>query len=301
MMISAASPLPGVRGWIRSSVHLAIIVLVLALGGSELLRAQDAPEPVPEAVAPTIGLRAASASASGTVQQRYAAGLAAYERGDFEGAAEIFRALVGDGHAEPAILLAMGNSAYRRELPIEAVYAYEWARRLAPRDVDVAANLERARTRLVRDELPTDGSEAARRFRDVLRMIPTAWTALGFSILWVVGWAVLALRQRSGRPGLGAVAVGCILLAVPLAAHVAFRLHDARAVESGILQAHQAEIHSGPGESYATLFTLHAGTVVDVGERRGGWCRVLLPQGSEGWLPTSAVAIFGRIETLETH
>lgn len=297
-MLPLASPLPRVADWMRRSLLLTVVV---ALCGSGLLHAQDAPEAVPEIAAPTIGLRAVAAAASGTEQQRYAAGLEAYERGDFEGAAAIFRALVGDGHAEPAILLAMGNAAYRRELPIEAVYAYEWARRLAPRDLDVAANLELARARLVRDQLPTDGSEAARRFREVLRTIPTAWTALGFGILWVVGWALLALRQRSGRPGLGAMAVACILLAVPLAAHVAFRLHDARAVESGVLQARQAEIRSGPGESYATLFTLHAGTVVEVGEERGGWCRVLLPQGSQGWLPTSAVAIFGRIDTLETR
>jgi hypothetical protein len=235
---------------------------------------------------------------SASVAQRYAEGVAAYERRDFESASLIFNALVDAGEVQPTILMAMGNAAYRRERWVAAVYAFEWARMLAPMDQDVATNLELARARLVRDEFTDEGARGALRFREILRSVPTLWTGLAFALLWSFGWGLVALRQRGRAEGLGAVAIASLLLAVPLAAHLAFRVHDARGAEAALLQPTEVEVRSGPGDSYARIFTLHAGTLVATGEERAGWRRITLPQGAEGWAPASALAILGRPETL---
>ena len=302
------------RRRVARGLHVALLGVMAIAGIDGIASADDAPtigagaasdtsapaiaiEPAPAAALP-VAAAPAPTMTSASPSERYAEGVAAYERGEFEAASRMFRALVADGHAEPVILLAMGDAAYRQDHMVEAVYALEWARRLAPTDRDVVSNLEQARARLVRDELPSGGSEATLKFREFLRMIPSLWTALTFVALWIVGWGIVALRQRGRCASLGPVAAAAILLAIPFAAHVAFRVQDADATEQGIVQRLEQDVRSGPGEGYATLFTLHAGTVIVIGEERAGWRRIALPQGSEGWMPSSALAIFGRVETL---
>lgn len=257
------------------------------------------PAPGDDRAAPQAPPTPAPASA-GSPAERHAAGVAAYEQGLFADASAAFLALVRDGHADPTILLGLGNAAYRRGRFIEAVYAYEWALLLAPADDDVAANLELARAHLVADQIPTDESAAAAKFREILRRIPSLWTAAAFVALWVFGWLVLAVRQRGRLVGLAWIGVAAILLSIPPAAHVAFRARDARGTLRGVLQAAQVEVRSGPGERYATLFTLHAGTVVEAEEERTGWRRIAIPHGPGGWVPSKDLAIFGRPETLKS-
>jgi tetratricopeptide (TPR) repeat protein len=259
--------------------------------------ADAAPDEAPVEAAPATDPSAASLS-GGTPAERHAAGVAAYEKGLFAEASAIFLALVRDGHAEPTILLGLGNAAYRRGRFVEAVHAYEWALLLAPADDDVAANLKLARAHLVVDQVATDETAAAAKFREMLRRIPSLWTAIAFVTLWMIGWLVLALRQRGRLVGLAWLAVAAILLSVPPGAHVWYRVRDARGAPRGILQTVEVEVRSGPGESYATLFTLHAGTVVETLEERAGWQRITIPHGPGGWVPSKDLAIFGKPETL---
>jgi SH3-like domain-containing protein len=52
--------------------------------------------------------------------------------------------------------------------------------------------------------------------------------------------------------------------------------------------AEQVDVYSGPGSDYLVEFTLHAGAEVRVVERRGGWMRIALPGGLQGWVPEAA-------------
>ncbi len=64
------------------------------------------------------------------------------------------------------------------------------------------------------------------------------------------------------------------------------RADDAVIVEAAVLRA--ADHASAPA---ALATPLPAGIEVAVVERRGGWSRVTVPDGTTGWLPDGAVAM----------
>lgn len=229
----------------------------------------------------------------------FAAGVAAYESGEVVEAEAAFRAILERGTTTPNLLLNLGNAAFRQERWALAVHAYEWGLELDPGDEELRHNLALARSHVVADEVPTDLSPAAARLLAILATVPLAWTGGGFLACWTAAWLLFAAAIVRGRrlgtgPGLA-----LLLVAVLLGAHAVHRFAARRGPPRGVIQTSVVEVKSGPDESsYATLFTLHAGTLLEVREERGDWLRVRVPHGPAGWLPRGDLAIFGRPETL---
>jgi tetratricopeptide (TPR) repeat protein len=244
------------------------------------------------------GAAAAGALPGKAAQDVFAAGVAAYEAGQASEAEAAFRGLVASGHAHPDVLFNLGNAAYRLGRWPEAVYAYEWALGLEPRDEETRENLALARAQLVADEIPSDLSPLAREAMELLLSVPLLLSATLVALAWTAAWLLAALRVLTGRSGLAWPAAVLLLAGLLISAHVALVLREKAGIERGVLQRAEVQVKSGPGEDYATLFQLHAGTVVRVDGERAGWRRVRLPHGPSGWVDGPAVAVIGRIDTL---
>jgi len=231
---------------------------------------------------------------------RYQSAVAAYEAHDFAKAEAELRALVAEGGegVHPDVLMALGNSAYRMGRFVEATYAYEWGRRLAPADDDIRANLEMARARLVADVPASQASAQARWLRDRLERVPARASLLAFAIVWTLGWLVIAARQRGRLPGATWIGLALLLTAIPLLLHGAWQVRRRAKIVDGLVQVTEMTVRSGPGDDYATLFALHAGAVVECRAERSGWRRVAFAGGTEGWVPATDVAVIGDISTL---
>jgi tetratricopeptide (TPR) repeat protein len=240
----------------------------------------------------------AAGAAAAPAEARYEQAVAAYEAHDFAAAEAELRALVGDGVEHPDVLMALGNAAYRLGHFVEATYAYEWARRIAPADDDVRANLEMARARLVADVPATQASPQARWLRDRLERIPARASLLAFAIAWTLGWLVIAARQRGRLAGATWMGLALLLAAIPLLIHGAWQMQRRARIVDGLVQVTEMTVRSGPGEDYATLFALHAGAVVECRAERSGWRRIAFAGGTEGWVPSGDVAVIGDISTL---
>ena len=240
----------------------------------------------------------ATAQEALTDEQVFAAGLTAYEDGRFFEAETSFRQLLLRGHHDAPVLFNLGDSAYRNGRFAEAVYAFEWARRLEPGEVRFAANLDLARAQLVVDEVPSDLAPAARRLLEWLQVVPLSVLAALFLGAWSTGWLLLAWRVVKGAQGATGPGFGLLLLAALLALPLGVRTGQVTGPEEGVLLMPEAVVHSGPGETYAALFELHSGTVLQQLEERSGWLRVRVPHGPGGWVPAGSLAIFGRPETL---
>ena len=225
-------------------------------------------------------------------------GVVAYEQGRLGEAEQSFRELLERGHHHPAVLFNLGNSAYRQGRFAVAAWAYEWARRLAPTDEAIAENLALARARLVVDELPSSLSPTARAALDLLRTQDIEHLALAFLATWCAGWLLLSLRVLLGGTWATAPALVLLLLSAVLALPLSVRAAQASGPPEGLVIAPAVVVRSGPADSYAALFELHAGTLLQELESRSGWVRVRVPHGPGGWLPQSALAIFGRPESL---
>ena len=221
-----------------------------------------------------------------------------FERGEFAEAAQQYEALVGLGYNDASVHYNLGNAYLESGDLGRAILNYLRAEELSPRDPDIIANLDLARSRTV-DQLQAEGDSLVASVADFGRFWATAREfALAALFLWaVVGLSVsvLILRPAIRR---GAILSGggvnaFVVMLVPLVLLLSM-LYSNPYENTGVVTARTVEVLSGPGPQYGEEFALHSGAQVRLVDSRHGWLQVALPGGElEGWLPSHAVEAVG--------
>jgi len=214
-----------------------------------------------------------------------------YEQGHWDAAADGFRSLLRYGLSDARLEYNLANAEYKRGHLGEAILHYERARRLAPADPDVLANLAIARAK-IRDVVEDDDAAG------VLRSLRTVQDRLGVSAqaglfagcVWLVAAIVAWCGSRAGgfTPGWGWTLAGT-LLATALV-FLSWRSSWARleGTPRAVILKPSVEALAGPGLNNAALFTLHEGTTVTIESDRESWLQVTLPNGLTGWVVRDA-------------
>jgi tetratricopeptide (TPR) repeat protein len=215
-------------------------------------------------------------------------GNAAYGEERFADAVAAFEAVLGTGVESAPLYFNLGNAYARSGDRGRALLNYERARRLAPADPDVAANMA-----YVRGDLPDDG-----RLPLWVRLaLPLAgrFGADTLVLLATAGWWALFLALILGRvlPALGRVwrwtSVAAVAVLVLAGSAAAYRIVCIdRPAWAGIV--HDAPVRFEPSESGTTHFAAPTGTVVEVLAERNGWAQVAR-RGDRlrGWVPLAAI------------
>ena len=222
-----------------------------------------------------------------------------YERGEFAEAVQQYEALVGAGYRDASVYFNLGN-AYLEDGDLgRAVLNYLRAEELSPRDPDIIANLDLARSRTV-DQLQAEGDSLVASVADFGRQWATT-TEYGLAalLLWaIVGLAVGALIIRPGHaqggPFLrGGAVIAFVVMLIPLVLLLSMVYSNPYA-NTGVVTARTVEVLSGPGQQYGEEFALHSGAQVRLVDSRHGWLQVALPGGElQGWLPAHTVEAVG--------
>ena len=222
-----------------------------------------------------------------------------FERGEFAEAAQQYEALVGLGYNDASVHYNLGNAYLESGDLGRAVLNYLRAEELSPRDPDIIANLDLARSRTV-DQLQAEGDSLVASVADFGRFWATATEfALASLFLWAVmglSVSVLILRPAIRRRAIlsGGAVIAFVAMLVPLVLLLSM-LYSNPYENTGVVTARTVEVLSGPGPQYGEEFALHSGAQVRLVDSRHGWLQVALPGGElEGWLPSHAIEAVGR-------
>ena len=217
-----------------------------------------------------------------------------YERGEFAEAAQQYEALTGAGFRDAAIYFNLGNSYLESGDLGRAVLNFLRAEELSPRDPDIIANLDLARSQTV-DQLQAEGDSLVASVADFgRRWATTTEYGLAALLLWVVvGLCVgaLIIRPTMGRKSIfrGGAIFAFLAMLFPLVLLLSM-VNSNPYENTGVVTARTAEVLSGPGSQYAEEFALHSGAQVRLVDSRQGWLQVALPGGElRGWLPSHAI------------
>jgi tetratricopeptide (TPR) repeat protein len=232
----------------------------------------------------------ATATATSSVHASFERGVKLYEQGEFEAAAEVFDEILATGVDDPVVHYNLANSCFKAGLLGRAIYHYRRAHALAPRDEDIAANLEYARFLALdavegeaRTDLKVEGWLDRVTSEEVFRVAALFWVLAGVAgILWQLlpGRAVFWQRSFVLLLVIWALSFG-------LAGTVARR---ADRLDEAVVLAREAKVHNGPGDTFATAFVLHEGAEVVVEGERGDWTEISLPGELRGWISSESIA-----------
>ena len=222
-----------------------------------------------------------------------------YERGEFGEAVQLYEVLIALRYRDAAVHYNLGNAYLESGDLGRAILNYLRAEEMSPRDPDIQANLELARSRTV-DQLEAEGDSLVASVADFgRRWITTGESGAAALLLWIAaGLATAALilsPSMRGRQLLrSAAVVAFVVMLAPLALLLSM-LYSNPYENTGVVTAGTVEVLSGPGTQYSEAFTLHSGAQVRLVDSRHGWLEVALPGGDlEGWLPSHAIEAVGQ-------
>ncbi len=210
----------------------------------------------------------------------YGKAQAAAAAGDGASAVTLLREAQHAGAIDSALYHALGNALYRLPDPAaKPAAAAAWRRglRLAPRNGDLAANLDRVREGFVDRIDPPPDAPTAFFWQNFLSTresgaLASAFTSLGLG---------LVTFARFRRRAIGALAPLSLLLGFLLAFSTYLAHQNARTV---IILAPELAARSALGPDGVELFRLHAGTEVRSLDTSGEHTLIQLPDERRGWV-----------------
>lgn len=218
-------------------------------------------------------------------QAGYTDGLSALREGDASRAVEEFQAALEDGARHPAVYHGLGNALYRLDRKPEAAAAWRRGLALAPRDGDIAANLDLVRKSFQDRVDPPETHRPAFFWQSFLAPVETAWTAASALALalWLAVWG--RLRVLRGRSPLGASARNTALSIFVLGLLLSVSTLDAIEQRRGaVVIADEVDVRSALGPSGMSLFVLHGGAEVAIEDSTATHRLLLMSDGRKGWV-----------------
>jgi len=211
-----------------------------------------------------------------------------YEEGHFAEAAAAYDKMLANGEVSEAVYFNKGNAELKAGRLGRAIAAYLHAQRIGPRDADLRANLQFARSRARGGVMVQP--ERWRKFFDFLSL--NEWTTL----LVISFWALfLSLAFGQWRPALNpalrkfSLAAGAAVLFTGVCFAVALNL-DYLSV-SAVVIAGEAEVRNGPLEEAPSNYRVRDGVELAVLDRKDGWLQVLDSAQRSGWIRRDQVIL----------
>ncbi len=213
---------------------------------------------------------------------------ALYRENDFAEAIRQYRDILDKGGESAAVYYNLGNSFAKLGQFGKALFYYEKASWLAPRDPDVRANREYVLSTL---GIPgVAGPWGARNLGRLSRSLSQAslfFYLTFFNVLFflLLGFSfVFPASRRWSRPA----AVAALMLFLT-AADLMRRQNDRRD-KGALVIAPEAAARFGPSQEATTFFKLAEGAEVRVLETIGEWRKVRRADGKIGWVLRDALA-----------
>lgn len=204
-----------------------------------------------------------------------------YEEGRFADAAAAYDKLLASGDASTALYFNRGNAFFKQGQLGRAIASYLQAQRLSPRDADLRANLQLARTRARGGQFYQPD-----RWRGLFgKLTLNEWTMLLVLVFWLF-FLLLAFLQW--RPALKPVlhnyclVTGAGVLLFGLCFAVALNLDYL--TPSVVVIAGEVEVRNGPLEEAPSNFKVRDGAELTVLDRKEGWLQVADNAQRTGWL-----------------
>ena len=216
-----------------------------------------------------------------------------YKEGEYGKAAEAYERLISFGLEDGRLYYNLGNAYFRRGQKGKAILNYEKAFILIPRDPDLRANLDHARS-LIQDGSPRESLWLLARVGDIhnLLNINEQTIAVFTSYVIIILFFILVILFRGQRRNL---LYPLIIIAVFLSIaslSLAFKIYEREFGRRAVIMAAEAEARFEPGENATIHYILREGMTVKVQENREDWYKVARADGKVGWVRKDSLEIF---------
>ena len=211
----------------------------------------------------------------------------AYLEGRYEEAAGLYQDIVNKGRPNGHVFFNLGNTYIRLGDIGKAILNYKKAAVLLPRDGDLKANLQYARS-LTKDRI----EGASPPFWHTLAFwyfgMNLKELLLAFAVFNVFFWAsaLFNLYRNSEWAKWGLWL--SLLLSLLLGVSTGLKYRESLRNTGGVVLVEETPVRAGFSRNDTTLFVLHEGAEFTILDQEKGWWKIALADGKKGWVPAQA-------------
>jgi tetratricopeptide (TPR) repeat protein len=225
------------------------------------------------------------------IEGHFNQGNAYYEKGDFAKAAEEYGKVVSTGYASGPLYYNLGNAFFKTGDLAHAMLNYKRAKRLIPRDSDLLANYNYARTMIKGNPPAERGLWAWKPLRSYSGRFTVNELLLMSSAFYAAAMVLLLCLLYLPSLGRYILPAAALLLFLALL-NSAVTWRSARVIgKLAVVTASEAESKFGPFDSATKFFTLYEGKDINVLEYDKDWCKVRRSDGKVGWVKAGTIEI----------
>lgn len=229
------------------------------------------------------------------LQQLYQLASTQYKSRNYDAAAKTYEKILLEGYESAPLYFNLGNVYYKmNEIPT-AIWYYEKARKTDPGDEDIQFNLKLANTKVV-DKIESVPELFFHRWWKNIRgwYAPDGWARLTIILLAAFFFmtALYLLIKKVIMRKLSFWVAFVLLIATSLTftfAYQSWKLRNEQ--QEAIIFSPAVNVKSSPDENSVNIFVLHEGTKVTVTDNLGDWYKILIANGSVGWVKSDVMKI----------
>lgn len=235
-----------------------------------------------------------SAIANAEPDSRMQQALANCQEGKYEDAINAYEAILSEGRESATLYYNLGYAYYKSGSLGKAIVNMERAKRLAPGDADVVANLEQAYS--MTDQMqtlePVFFVSWWRSFTNILGSDGWAVVFVVVFILFLLGVSgflfadAIVLRKVGFYSAIVLFFVGVVALSISIGKRNA--IIDG---QEGIIMSSSVTLTTSPDKNGSEMAVLHEGTHVEIVSELGEWIEVQLKDGNIGWLKKADIEV----------
>jgi tetratricopeptide (TPR) repeat protein len=214
-----------------------------------------------------------------------------YKAENYQEAITSWKKIIDSGQHSAATYFNLGNAFYKQNRIGPSIYYYEKALQLSPSDTEIRTNLafaENARIDVIKPLPKTVFSKWYSSVTSAFTFEEWALFAVIFSFLFVLTFLLyyFSTSERLKRSFfIGSLISVLFFLGALILAY--FTYGDEKSDVSAIIFTETVEIKSEPKINSDTAFKLHEGTKVQIVATDGDWLKIMLADGTDGWIPAS--------------
>ncbi len=218
-----------------------------------------------------------------------------FKEGKYQEAIDSYESIINSGLESGALYYNLGNAYYKNNNIPKAILNYERAQLLLPHDKDIKYNLGLCNSKIT-DKLKTvDEFFLITWFKNLRNKTKSdTWafiSILSFFITIISAGFFLFSRSRSLKQIFFALGIFLLLFTILTFDFSANQKSLLTNRDHAIIFEPSVAIKSSPSDSGTELFILHEGTKVKVIETVGGWNRIQISDGNEGWAPAQTMEV----------
>jgi len=210
-----------------------------------------------------------------------------YLAGRYEQAARGYEAILARDRTNGHVFYNLGNCYVRLDRVGMAILNYRKAALLLPRDGDLAANLQHARS-LRQDRIEQRPPSAWLTLAFWYRTLNLRELLIAFCALNLLFWSCLLLRLLRDSEWVRWAIGLSLILTVLMGGSTVMKYLETFRNPDGVVLFDETPVRAGFSHGDTVLFVLNQGAEFRILDRDRGWWKIELADGKKGWIPGEA-------------